>query len=530
MTKRSILQNISIGLILIWLTAFAAYAQVTMFTYQGKLNTSGSPATGPYEMQFQLFDRVKGGTQIGPTITDPNVVVINGILTTTLDFGAAAFDGSSRFLEIGVRPAKDTNPFTILGPRQPVTSAPYSIRSLNAASADTATTATQLGGIDASQYVTVTSGTTNSIPVWDGAATLGDSLITQSGGAVQLPASVSLAQTASGNNIVFGSPNSETGMSISGATGRADIRFDGTTLRMLAGPAGGPPSVGVAVNSNGVQLPNGVQLGAGAQGNNVSFGSPNSETGMTISGTSGRADLRYDGTLKLLNGSGGIPAATSGIAITTSGNVGIGTTTPTFKLQVAGSVFASGSLDVGNGIGVTNGLSIGSGNLTVNNSATIGSDLTVNNKITTNSLRVNSGGFSFATVAGSYTQDICRDIIVGTLGQCGTSLRRYKTNVEAFKGGLDIVNRLRPVSFTWKESGQRDVGFIAEEVFAIEPLLTTSSESGELQGVKYRQLGIIFVNAIKQQQIQIEDQRQQIEALTRLVCSQNRQAEICREK
>lgn len=522
MKKHSIFTHIFIGLVLVGLTAVAALGQVTAFTYQGKLKTSGSPATGTYEMQFQLFDTVKGGTQIGPTVTDPAVGAINGILTTTLDFGAAAFDGSPRFLEVGVRPAKNTDPFTVLGPRQPVTSAPYSIRSLNAVTADTATNATQLGGTDASQYVTTTTGTADSIPLWGGGTTLGNSLISQSGGTIQLPASVSLAQTASGNNIVFGSPNSETGMTISGATGRADVRFDGTTLRMLAGPAGGPPSIGVAVNSNGVQLPNGVQLAAGAQGNAVTFGSPNGETGMTISGASGRADVRYDGILKLVNGPSGIPPATNGIAINSAGNVGIGTTSPSSKLEVAGNILASG------GLTVDSSATINQANPFVP-ALTVNGDATVTNKITTNSLRV-TNGFSFATVGGSYTQDICRDIIAGTLGQCGTSLRRYKSNVEPFRGGLDIVNRLRPVSFTWKESGQRDVGFIAEEVFQIEPLLTTSSETGELQGVKYRQLGIVFVNAIKEQQKQIKKQQQQIDALTRLVCAQNPQAEMCKDK
>ena len=55
-------------------------------------------------------------------------------------------------------------------------------------------------------------------------------------------------------------------------------------------------------------------------------------------------------------------------------------------------------------------------------------DVNFTNKVTTNSLRVNSGGFSFLTIAGSYNQAICRDIIFGTLGQCASSLR-YKSNV-----------------------------------------------------------------------------------------------------
>ncbi len=135
---------------------------------------------------------------------------------------------------------------------------------------NTLTIASTSGGVGGS-------GTTNRIPLWSGAGTtIGDSLITQAGGTVQLPTFVSLANTASGNGI--------------------------------------------------------------------GFGNPNSETGMTISGASGRADLRYDGTLKLVNGPGGIPPATNGIAITTAGNVGIGTTNPTTKLYVLTGVAGTSAI------------------------------------------------------------------------------------------------------------------------------------------------------------------------------------------
>src|SRR5262249_4322259 len=64
--------------------------------------------------------------------------------------------------------------------------------------------------------------------------------------------------------------------------------------------------------------------------------SPNSETGVTIQypGT-GRADLRFNGSvLKLVANTDSIPPDTNGIAIDTSGNVGIGITPPTARLDV----------------------------------------------------------------------------------------------------------------------------------------------------------------------------------------------------
>jgi hypothetical protein len=112
-----------------------APAQTTTFTYQGELTDGGTAANGSYDLQFALFDSAASGTQIGVTQTVPAVSVSNGLFTVQLDFGAAAFPGANRFLEIGVRPGGGDS-FTTLTPRQQISSTPYAIRSLNASSAD----------------------------------------------------------------------------------------------------------------------------------------------------------------------------------------------------------------------------------------------------------------------------------------------------------------------------------------------------------------------------------------------------------
>ena len=130
-------------------------AQTSLFTYQGRLTDSTIAANGTYEMLFTLFDAGSGGTQIGSPL-GRTVIVTNGIFTVNnLSFGSPlAFSGATRFLEIAVKPQGSVDPFTILAPRQLITSAPYAIRSLNATTADTATNSTQLGGIEANQFVT----------------------------------------------------------------------------------------------------------------------------------------------------------------------------------------------------------------------------------------------------------------------------------------------------------------------------------------------------------------------------------------
>src|ERR1700687_5475011 len=123
----------------------AALAQSTTFTYQGRLQDTGTPANGSYDLQFTLWDAASGGTQQPQpspvTVTRASVLVTGGIFSVQLDFGANAFPGADRFLEIGVRPAGG-GAFGILSPRQQTTSTPYAIRSANATTATTATTAT----------------------------------------------------------------------------------------------------------------------------------------------------------------------------------------------------------------------------------------------------------------------------------------------------------------------------------------------------------------------------------------------------
>jgi hypothetical protein len=137
----------------------AAFGQTSSFVYQGKLQENGNAANGTYQFTFKLYDSVSNGNQIGQTVNDLPAAVINGIFSVNLDFGVNSFDGGPRFLEIGVRTSGSGLPYTTLMPRQPMTSAPYAVKSLNADSATTAQTSNNslnLGGVPAAQYVITT--------------------------------------------------------------------------------------------------------------------------------------------------------------------------------------------------------------------------------------------------------------------------------------------------------------------------------------------------------------------------------------
>ena len=91
--------------VLLLLIPAAAMAQGSGFNFQGRLNDGTNPANGSYDLQFRLYDAIAGGTQIGAVVSRPATTLINGVFSTTLDFGAAAFNNpNSIFIEISVKP------------------------------------------------------------------------------------------------------------------------------------------------------------------------------------------------------------------------------------------------------------------------------------------------------------------------------------------------------------------------------------------------------------------------------------------
>ncbi len=94
----------------------------TSFTYQGQLTSGGSGVNGATDFRFRLYDAASGGTQVGPQVITPNVVVSAGRFTTSLDFGSVFAAATPLWLEIDVR--SPSGQFTTLTPREPVTPAP----------------------------------------------------------------------------------------------------------------------------------------------------------------------------------------------------------------------------------------------------------------------------------------------------------------------------------------------------------------------------------------------------------------------
>ena len=91
----------------------------------------------------------------------------------------------------------------------------------------------------------------------------------------------------------------------------------------------------------------------------------------------------------------------------------------------------------------------------------------------------------------------------GTLTE--NSSLRYKENVETIKYGLDKVLQMRGVTYNKKDNGVKEIGVIAEEIYEILPEVVLKNEEGEIDSVSYGRIVGVLIEAIKEQQKQIEE-------------------------
>ncbi len=156
--RKRMTKVVNLVLIILVLGVFCisdASGQTTEISYQGNLKESGLPANANYDIEFRLYGALTGGTLIGTEIFLSPVAVSDGVFSVKLDFGPNGFPGQDRYLEIAVR-RTGVGSLVTLGPRQKISSAPYAIQSLQAATATTALiagNAQALGGVAAAQYI-----------------------------------------------------------------------------------------------------------------------------------------------------------------------------------------------------------------------------------------------------------------------------------------------------------------------------------------------------------------------------------------
>jgi hypothetical protein len=127
---------------------------------------------------------------------------------------------------------------------------------------------------------------------------------------------------------------------------------------------------------------------------------------------------------------------------------------------------------------------------------------------TSDNVRFNSLGIGMAASATAGRIDATNDIVAFS-----SSDIRFKENIKPIENAIDKIRKISGNTYDWKEENKiehgyegNDVGVIAQEIEAVLPQLVQTRENG-YKAVKYDKLVALLIEGIKEQQLQIEQLR-----------------------
>jgi|GEM_PF-2081503 len=198
--------------------------------------------------------------------------------------------------------------------------------------------------------------------------------------------------------------------------------WDGTNWRAVNSTANNTVTLGASASSAGTGNTN---LGANAGLNSVASVSNNTNVGFSSGGSTTGSNNTVVGASSGSNAGG-----------TNQNNTIVG-------YSSANNLSGSSNLTIiGSGVTVANGVS---------NSIALGNTLNV-----TQSNTAYLGSTSITQMVSSATYASASD-------------RRLKTNITPAHDGLDFINRLKPVEYSLKSNSSHQIGFIAQDVEAVDP-------------------------------------------------------------
>lgn len=141
-----------------------------------------------------------------------------------------------------------------------------------------------------------------------------------------------------------------------------------------------------------------------------------------------------------------------------------------------------------------------------------------------------SGNSSFyGNVSIGTTNPVTKLTVVGLQSGTGSSLVyntsnggiyyqsssiRYKENIQPFIDDFSKVLKLQPKTFNYKETKQKDIGYIAEELDEIGlKSLVGYDKDGLPETIHYEKITVYLVEVVKLQQKEIEQLKKEIEQL-----------------
>jgi hypothetical protein len=514
-------------LFMFFCSAQMAQAQDTTITYQGQLRQGGESFTGLANLEFRLYDQLAGGSQVGPTQSRVNWPVEDGLFQVELDFGANAFTSQARFLEVRVNG-------TPLSPRQAVRPSPMALFALagnegpaGPPGASPFTLDTTTGDIEylhnnqvfrfepdvsSTQAPTITLGYGGNSNPTRGSVIAGGG---NSSGANQITA---------GNYSVIG-----------GGWGNSVTQSSGTISGGINNSAGQEASIGGGRGNSATSfatIPGGISNTASGISSTVGGGESNTASGQHAL-VSGGTNNAATGSFSTVGGGGSNVArgnrsvVSGGVLNSTMG--GWSTVTGGYSNCAGGSYSWAG----GRQAKVRTGSALGTAeqgcenvplNGTIGDSGTfVWADSTSADYISSGSNQflvrasggavISSGSNAVNDPAGNRlrVQGTVRIDSLGTAGSTAlcwnnlnqistcSSSERYKRDIDDLDIDSALLDALRPVRYHWIDSGEADIGFVAEEIAALAPELVTRNAEGEVEGIKYDRITALLVSFLQEE-------------------------------
>ena len=438
-----------------------------LINYQGVLtDADGTPVDGTRTMLFKLFGTESGGTELWSE--SHTVVVEEGVFSVILGsvttLTGLAYDPSSLYLEITVG---DDPPMM---PRSQIVSVFFALHTGDSDALD---------GHAAGDFVQ----TLNSVP--------------PAGGNINLEAgsNVTIAPDAENNRVVISAAGgSGTADNLGNHTATQNIKLNGHWLSNDGG------NEGIQINDSGRLA---VPAGLG------------SESNITTSAIMQASD--FNATSSMIASGGSIRTGTP------SSSYGAGDIVATSDLiadndvKAGGEVRSGGLMACGGNMSIRNHLGINFGGynttyaLYVSGMAYITDEVAFGSRAST----VGHFGVNFGGTSTTYAFRVAGDSYA--TGSWLSSDMKFKTNITNITNPLTQLQQLRGVTFEWNKTAYPDIefsdggqyGLIAQEVEKVFPNMVKTDENGD-KAVAYYQLIPVLLEAIKQQQQQINTLQQEV--------------------